>query len=163
MKPDKAFFRNLVLYGIIGGVSSGLDALIFALLVKGLGINQFIANTISIHCGIFLSFFLNSRYNFKKTDDFWGRFIPFYLTGLFGLALSQGILLLCKQFVFIDTMFSKLGYILIMPFHYLLPKNKILLSILSQKRSILLTKLGSIVIVALVQFFINRAVAFRDK
>ena len=48
MKPDKAFFRNLVLYGIIGGVSSGLDALIFALLVKGLGINQFVANTISI-------------------------------------------------------------------------------------------------------------------
>ena len=129
MIPDKAFFRNLVLYGIIGGVSSGLDALIFALLVKGLGINQFIANTISIHCGIFLSFFLNSRYNFKKTDDFWGRFIPFYLTGLFGLALSQGILWL-GGYIGADT---------------------------------LITKLVSIVIVALVQFFINRAVAFRDK
>ena len=89
MKPNKAFFRNLILYGIIGGISSGLDALVFALLVKGFGVNQFIANTISIHCGIFLSFFLNSRYNFKKTDDFWGRFIPFYLTGLFGLALDR--------------------------------------------------------------------------
>ena len=129
MKPDKAFLRNLILYGIIGGLSSGLDALIFALLVKGLGINQFVANTISIHCGIFLSFFLNSRYNFKKTDDFWGRFIPFYLTGLFGLALSQGILWLGGYFS-ADT---------------------------------LITKLVSIVIVALVQFFINRAVAFRDK
>ncbi len=129
MKPDKAFFRNLILYGIIGGLSSGLDALIFALLVKGLGINQFIANTISIHCGIFLSFFLNSRYNFKKTDDFWGRFIPFYLTGLFGLALSQGILWLGGH-LGADT---------------------------------LITKLVSIVIVALVQFFINRAIAFRDK
>ena len=129
MKPDKAFFRNLILYGIIGGVSSGLDALIFALLVKGLGVNQFIANTISIHCGIFLSFFLNSRYNFKKTDDFWGRFIPFYLTGLFGLALSQGILWLGGYFG-VDS---------------------------------IITKLVSIVIVALVQFFINRSVAFRDK
>ena len=129
MKPDKAFLRNLILYGIIGGLSSGLDALIFALLVKGLGINQFVANTISIHCGIFLSFFLNSRYNFKKTDDFWDRFIPFYLTGLFGLALSQGILWL-GGYIGADT---------------------------------LVTKLVSIVIVALVQFFINRAVAFRDK
>ena len=129
MKPDKAFLRNLILYGIIGGLSSGLDALVFALLVKGLGINQFVANTISIHCGIFLSFFLNSRYNFKKTDDFWGRFIPFYLTGLFGLALSQGILWL-GGYLGADT---------------------------------LITKLVSIVIVALVQFFINRAVAFRDK
>ena len=129
MKPDKAFFRNLILYGIIGALSSGLDALIFALLVKGLGVNQFIANTVSIHCGIFLSFFLNSRYNFKKTDNFWGRFIPFYLTGLFGLLLSQGILWLGGYWGF-DP---------------------------------LLTKLVSIVIVALVQFFINRAVAFRDK
>ena len=129
MKPDKAFLRNLILYGIIGGLSSGLDALTFALLVKGLGINQFVANTISIHCGIFLSFYLNSRYNFKKTDDFWGRFIPFYLTGLFGLALSQGILWLG-------------GYL---------------------GAGTLITKLVSIVIVALVQFFINRAVAFRDK
>ena len=129
MKPDKAFLRNLILYGIIGGVSSGLDALVFALLVKGLNVNQFIANTISIHCGIFLSFFLNSRYNFKKTDDFWGRFIPFYLTGLFGLALSQGILWLGGHF----------------------------------GADALITKLVSIVIVALVQFFINRSVAFRDK
>ena len=129
MKPDKAFFRNLILYGIIGGVSSGLDALIFALLVKGFGINQFIANTISIHCGILMSFVLNSRYNFKKTDDFFGRFIPFYLTGLFGLALSQGMLWLGGHFG-ADT---------------------------------IITKLVSIVVVALVQFFINRAVAFRDK
>ena len=129
MKPDKAFLRNLILYGIIGGLSSGLDALVFALLVKGLGINQFVANTISIHCGIFLSFFLNSRYNFKKTDDFWGRFIPFYLTGLFGLALSQGILWLGGRI----------------------------------SADAIITKLVSIVIVALVQFFINRAVAFRDK
>lgn len=129
MKPDKGFFRTLILYGIIGGVSSGLDALVFALLVRGMGVNQFAANTISIHCGIFLSFFLNSRYNFKKTDDFWSRFIPFYLTGLFGLALSQGILWLG-------------GHI---------------------GADAIITKLVSIVIVALVQFFINRAVAFRDK
>lgn len=129
MKFDKAFFRNLILYGIIGGVSSGLDALLFALLVKVLGVNEFIANIFSVHCGIFLSFFLNSRYNFKKTDDFKGRFIPFYLTGLLGLALSQGILWLGAHFG-IDA---------------------------------LITKLVSIVIVALIQFFINRSVAFRDK
>lgn len=129
MKLDGKFLRNLILYGIIGGLSSGLDAGVFALLVKAAGCDKFLANTISIHCGIFLSFFLNSRYNFKKTDDFWGRFIPFYLTGLFGLALSQGILWLGGR-IGSDT---------------------------------LITKLVSIVIVALVQFFINRAVAFRDK
>ena len=129
MKLDKAFFRNLILYGIIGGLSSGLDALVFALLFNRFGVNKFLANTISVHCGIFLSFFLNSRYNFKKTDHLRERFIPFYLTGLFGLLLSHGILWLGDHFRF-DTM---------------------------------LTKLASIVIVAGVQFFINRAVAFRDR
>ena len=129
MKIDKAFLRNLILYGIIGGISSGLDFLVFTLLYKVLGMPELGANTISVHCGIFLSFFLNSRYNFKKTDDFWGRFIPFYLTGLFGLALSS----------FILWAGGRLGM------------------------DSLLTKLISIVIVALVQFFINRAVAFRDK
>lgn len=129
MKPDKAFFRNLVLYGIIGGLSSGLDFLVFTLLFKILGMNELLANLISVHCGIFLSFFLNSRYNFKKTDHLKERFIPFYLTGLFGLLLSSGILWLGDR-LGVDT---------------------------------LLTKLGSIVIVALVQFFINRSVAFRDR
>lgn len=129
MKIDKAFLRNLILYGIIGGLSSGLDFLVFTLLFKILGIPELPANIVSVHCGIFLSFFLNSRYNFKKTDRLRERFIPFYLTGLLGLALSSGILWLGGR-MGIDP---------------------------------LITKLGSIVIVALVQFFINRAVAFRDK
>ncbi len=129
MKLDKAFWRNLILYGIIGGLSSGLDWVLFTLLYKFGGMNEFLANVISTHAGIFLSFFLNSRYNFRKTDDFWGRFIPFYLTGLFGLLLSTGILALGAK----------------------LDVNAVF------------TKLAAIVIVALVQFFINRAVAFRDK
>ena len=129
MKIDKAFIRNLILYGIIGGISAGLDALIFALLYKKLGWNEYAANLISTHCGIFLSFWLNSHYNFKKTDALGKRFVPFYLTGLFGMALSYGILWLG----------GKLGL------------------------DVLWTKLGSIVIVAMVQFFINRAVAFRDR
>ena len=129
MKFDKAFLRNLILYGIIGGLSAGLDALVFALLFKKFGINKFLANTISVHCGIFLSFFLNSRYNFRKTDHLRERFIPFYLTGLLGLVLSHGIL----------WMGGRLGF------------------------DTLITKLASIVIVAVIQFFINRAVAFRDR
>ena len=129
MKLDKAFFRNLILYGIIGGMSAALDALVFWLLFQKCGLNEYAANTISVQCGIFLSFFLNSRYNFKKTDKFWSRFIPFYLTGLFGLLLYHGILWLGSHYNF----------------------------------DALITKLVSIVIVALVQFFINRAVAFREK
>ena len=128
MKIDKAFLRNFFLYGLIGGISAGFDALVFAVLVKGLGWNEFLGNAVSTHCGIFLSFFLNSRYNFKKTDKLSRRFLSFYLTGLFGLALSSGILGLGNHWE-IDPMF---------------------------------TKLAAIIIVAVIQFFINRAAAFRD-
>ena len=128
MKFDKTFWRNLILYGIIGAISAGLDAFVFYLLYQKADINEFIANAISVHLGIFLSFFLNSRYNFQKTDQFKRRFFSFYLTGLFGLGLST----------------------LILYFGGLLEIN------------VMITKIFSIVFVALVQFIINRVFAFGD-
>mgnify|MGYP000863681187 CR=1 FL=1 len=107
MKLDKVFLRNLFLYGVIGAISAGLDTGVFALLVKGLHLNEFASNVISVHCGIFLSFFLNSRYNFRKTDRFKTRFTAFYLTGLFGLGLSSLILLLGQK-IGADVLLTKI-------------------------------------------------------
>lgn len=129
MKIDKVFLRTLILYGIIGGISAGLDALSFLVLYKSLGINEFVSNIISVHLGIFLSFFLNSRYNFRKTDQFKRRFLSFYITGLFGLGLSSFLLYI--------------GNLL--------------------RMDVMLSKIISIVIVALVQFLINRVFAFGDR
>lgn len=61
-------FRNLILYGIIGGISSGLDFLVYFLLVNIVGIHYLIANTCSILIGITTSFTLNRHYNFKVKD-----------------------------------------------------------------------------------------------
>jgi putative flippase GtrA len=94
MKLDKTLIRQILLYGIIGGGSAFLDFILFALLYERFGINQYVANGISVHAGIILSFILNSKYNFKKTDKLLMRASSFYATGLFGLALSQGMLLL---------------------------------------------------------------------
>lgn len=92
MKFDKEFWRNLILYGVIGGISALLDILIFMELYGGFKTNEFVANIISTHCGIALSFILNSKYNFKKTNRIMFRAISFYLTGLLGLLLSSGLL-----------------------------------------------------------------------
>ena len=64
---SKEFLRNLILYGIIGVTAASLDFGVFYLLNTFLQINEFLANFVGIHCGVLLSFFLNSRYNFKKT------------------------------------------------------------------------------------------------
>jgi putative flippase GtrA len=98
MKISKELVRNVVLYGIIGSGSATLDFGIFALLYNVLSLNEFVANIISIHCGIASSFYLNRKYNFKREDKVLFRATSFYLTGLFGLLLSTGILALGKYF-----------------------------------------------------------------
>ena len=91
-KLDRVLVRQVVLYGIIGGASALLDFLLFTLFYMSLGLNMYLSNGFSIHAGIAMSFLLNRRFNFKKTDKTLFRAVSFYLTGLFGLALSQGIL-----------------------------------------------------------------------
>ena len=92
MRISKQLVRQVVLYGIIGGGSALFDFLLFTLMYTLFGINELVANIFSVHMGIAMSFMLNSRYNFKKTDKILFRAIAFYLTGLFGLALSSGML-----------------------------------------------------------------------
>jgi putative flippase GtrA len=86
------------LYGIIGGISASLDFAIYIALIQ-LHINYIAANFIGIHCGIFCSFLLNRRFNFKVKDKVVIRFLSFYVVGLTGLGLSSALLwLLVTQF-----------------------------------------------------------------
>ncbi len=93
MKITKEFIRNLIIYGLIGGFSALLDWGVLALLHEVLGMNEFVANVISVHCGIFTSFMLNRHINYKKKDKTAKRFASFYVIGLLGLGLSSLILL----------------------------------------------------------------------
>ena len=126
MRFDKAFVRNFFLYGVIGSTCALLDFSLFTLMYQVAGLNEYVANAISIHIGIATSFILNSRFNFKKTDRLAFRAIAFYATGLFGLALSQGLLWL--------------GDTLSVP--------------------VITAKIISIFVVAIVQFTLNRIIAF---
>ena len=129
MALDKTFLRQFVIYGIIGASSALLDTLVFNVLFHVAGLNEYLANPLSVHCGIFMSFFLNRKYNFKKTDKVLKRFLLFYATGILGLLLSQGILWLGT----------------VTPF------------------SVTIVKIASVLIVAVVQFLINRILAFSSS
>ena len=88
MKRYLPFLRQAFLYGIIGACSSGLDAALFALLSGPMRWDPYVTNVLTVHCGIFCSFLLNRRFNFKMTDRTLRRFLMFYATGLLGLLLS---------------------------------------------------------------------------
>lgn len=122
-------FRNLILYGIIGGFCAALDFGVYSVLCYWDFMPYMVANIISIHIGILTSFALNRSINFKVTDKVTTRFLSFYMVGLVGLGISEGMLYL---------MVTKGGW------------NEIV------------CKLVSIVVVALIQFLLNKYITFRS-
>ena len=114
-------FRELILYGLIGGFCTALDFGVYTLL--GLWIPYLWANVISVHCGIFCSFFLNRSLNFKVKDKAPLRFTVFYLVGLSGLALSEGLIwLMASQFAWNYVAAKLLTVVVVALYQFLLNK-----------------------------------------
>lgn len=109
-------FRHLILYGVIGCCSSGLDFIVYTFLIKGIGIYYLIANCISVIVGITTSFTLNRKYNFKVTDRPIRRFAIFFVVGMCGMILSNVILYVCIDLLMIDNIVSKLLSIVLVVF-----------------------------------------------
>lgn len=119
---NKEFIRHLLLYGLIGAASSALDYSLFYLLHTQLAVNEYISNIISVHFGIFLSFFLNRRYNFKKTDKTRQRFLIFYMVGLTGLGLSSIILMLGSKLMLPTNMVKLFSIVFVAGVQFLINK-----------------------------------------
>ena len=128
LKSIYSRFRNLILYGLIGGFCSALDFGIYTLLCHFEVMPYLWANIISIHVGIFTSFVLNRSLNFKVKDRTPQRFLSFYAVGLTGLGISELMLYLMVT----------LGGM-----------NEVV------------CKLISIVVVALIQFLLNKYITFK--
>lgn len=99
--------RKMFLYGIIGTVSAGADALIFTLLRK-INMSLYVANFISINMGITCSFLLNTYINFRATDIILKRAVFFWIVGYFGLGLSMLIMYICISQAGMNEIFVKL-------------------------------------------------------
>lgn len=116
-------FHHLILYGIIGSFSSGLDFAIYTFLVQVVGVQYLVANCISVLGGITTSFILNRNYNFKVKDNTKRRFTIFLTVGLCGLVLSNLILYVCIDVLDMNKLISKLLSIaLVVFFQFLVNK-----------------------------------------
>ena len=108
LKSLYAKFHDLILYGIIGSLSSGLDFCVYTFLDRVVGINYLFANCVSVIIGITTSFTLNRKYNFKVTDRTFRRFAIFFTVGICGMLLSNLILYICIDRLQMDSIVSKL-------------------------------------------------------
>ena len=116
-------FRPMILYGVIGSFSSGLDFTIYTLLVRLIGVHYVAANCFSVLCGITTSFVLNRNYNFKVKNKTRQRFTMFLAIGLCGMLLSNLILWFCIEELHIKDIVSKLlSIVLVVFFQFLLNK-----------------------------------------
>ena len=121
-------FRNIILYGIIGGFCAALDFGVYLVLCYWDVMPYLWANIVSIHIGIFTSFILNRSLNFKVKDKTAVRFLSFYSVGIVGLGISELMLYLMVTIGGLNELFCKLL---------------------------------SIVVVALVQFLLNKYITFK--
>ncbi len=101
-------FRHLILYGMIGGISSGLDFSLYTIFVELTTLNYLVANCISVVIGITVSFLLNRKYNFKVEDKTMWRFFIFLSIGLGGLLFSNLLLYGCIEYMQLNKLVSKL-------------------------------------------------------
>ncbi len=97
---------RLIRYGMIGGVSSSIDFIIYTILVTA-HLNVLVANVIGVNIGILTSFVLNRQYNFKVKDRVKQRFISFYTIGLIGLGISSAFLYLFVDLWDMNKVYSK--------------------------------------------------------
>lgn len=106
-------FRNLILYGLIGGFCAALDFGVYTLLCHFEVLPYLWANVVSTHVGIFTSFMLNRSFNFKVKDKTPQRFLSFYAVGLTGLGMSSLMLWLMVDKASWDELICKLITIVI--------------------------------------------------
>ena len=125
---NSKLLRQLISYGIIGCISSGTDAILFAFLVYSVGAPELAVNIFTVCVGITISFFLNRRFTFKMKDHTARRYARFFAVGMCGLLLSE-LIIWAGNAANIET---------------------------------IITKLVSIIIVAIFQFVLNKTISFKE-
>ena len=107
LEKYKVLIKQLISYGIIGGISSGLVFCVYVVLTH-VGLNELIANLISVNIGIACSFIFNSVITFKMTDKKLKRCAKFFLVGYCGLGLSTLILFIGTKIFLANEIIVKL-------------------------------------------------------
>lgn len=139
----KQSVKELVKYGIVGVVGLGVDWIAFFIFRDFFGLNYIASHVLSSMLAITNNFILNSYFTFKATDKIWKRAISFF--SIAGIGLVIGSILLP---VFVKLISITLTYV---DFS------------LTTKVVQNLSKLIITVVIAALQFFLNKYYTFKKK
>ena len=105
--------RQFITYTLIGATGVFADIASFALFTKVFGIDEQLANVMSVTLGILDTFILNLFFNFKTFDNIIRRFVAYYGIGLSGLTFQAFGIWVLHAVVGIDEVVTK---VLLLPF-----------------------------------------------
>lgn len=105
------FLRTFTIYVVFGACAFAADYSVF-LLVLSSGLGPYAGNVLGICAGIAVSFSLNRRYNFRKTDFAARRAARFVTVALAGMGVSTLIIMLLAA-QSIDVRLAKVAAMLV--------------------------------------------------
>ncbi|HHT66211.1 MAG: GtrA family protein [Caldicoprobacterales bacterium] len=109
----KIELQQLMKFGLVGFLNTGVDFLVFTLLTMAFGLHAAVSHVISYSCGVINSFLLNRFWTFqKKGRSRPAQFVKFVLVNLVSLGLSTLVLNLLETRAGLSVYPAKIGAVL---------------------------------------------------
>ncbi|PPD46590.1 MAG: hypothetical protein CTY15_00815 [Methylocystis sp.] len=106
----RRLLADLMKYGFASAAALALDFSVLMLLYKGLGFNHLAAAAIGFLSGLALVYALSVRFVFRNRRRLGARaeIVGFLLTGVAGLAITEGLMHLFVDYAGIDVGYAKI-------------------------------------------------------
>lgn len=98
---------KFVKFNAVGILNTAIDFVAFTVLVR-LGLNEYLSQVISYTLGVANSYVWNSRWTFREKGVTAKRIVLFILVNLVSLGVSTGVIALCREWLNLGEILSKL-------------------------------------------------------
>ena len=111
------FVRQFIKFGIVGAIGTVVDVTILVFLKEIVGLNVYVANSISFTLAVFNNYTLNSLWTFGDQERWHQRqLVQFFIVSIVGLALSSALLFFFHDIVHLHYLIAKVLGILVVLF-----------------------------------------------
>lgn len=105
--------RHFIIYTIIGASCEVLDFCLFYVLMRYTEMHVLSAHVISVNAGLFCSFLMNTKINFRTPDKLFRRFFMFFAIAWVGLAFSSALMVFMVEYLHLYDVGSKIFTIIL--------------------------------------------------
>ena len=101
---------QLFRYGIVGGIAFVADYGSLWFFVEVCGIHYLVAAALAFVLGLAVNYILSTRFVFgqSRLRSAWAEFAGFLVIGLIGLALNEGVMYVCSEWLGLHYMVGKI-------------------------------------------------------